>query len=204
MAHCGHQLTLLFFAISQALLVELEKEPLVPAVVIGQAGGDFAGPVVGEAEAVHLRLHFGDVAERPLARRGVVLDGGIFRGQAEGIPSHGMKHVVAIHPHVAGEGVADGVVAHVSHVQGARGIGQHFEHVIFLFCGVGFGGVELGIALPALEPFGFYALGIVAVVIQATVASRRSSFERSGSAWLIAVAISELFREGIGNRRKSQ
>ncbi len=121
-------------AISQAFLVELEKEPLIPAVVIGQAGGDFAGPVVGEAEALHLRLHFGDVAERPLARRSVVLDGGVFRGQAEGIPAHGMKHVVAVHPHVAGEGVANGVVAHVSHVQRARGIGQHFEHVVFLFC----------------------------------------------------------------------
>ncbi len=49
-------------SISQTLLVELEEEPLVPAVIVGQAGGDFAGPVVGEAEAVHLRFHFGDVA----------------------------------------------------------------------------------------------------------------------------------------------
>ena len=147
--------------------MELEKEPLVPAIVIGQAGRDFAGPVVGEAKAVHLRLHFCDVAERPLARRSVVLDGGVLRRQAEGIPSHGMKHVVAIHPHEARQRIANGVVAHVSHVQCARGIGQHFEHVIFLFCSMGFGGVEFGIALPALEPFGFYALGIVAVVVGA-------------------------------------
>src|SRR5208282_1227216 len=34
---------------------------------------------------------------------------------------------------------------------------------------MGFGGVELGIALPALEPFGFYALGIVAVVVRTIV-----------------------------------
>ena len=153
------------FAIGQTLLVELEKEPLVPAVIIGQAGGDFAGPIVGEADTVHLDLHFGDVAEGPLARGRVVLDGGVFRGQAEGIPSHGVKHVVAVHPHITGEGVADGIVAHVSHVQHAGGIRQHFQHVVFLLCRVGLGGVELGIALPSAEPFGFYALGIVAVVV---------------------------------------
>ena len=59
------------------------------------------------------------------------------------------------------------VVAHVSHVQRARGIGQHFQHVIFLLGGVGFGGVERRVLLPALEPFALDALGIVAVVVLA-------------------------------------
>ncbi len=157
---------LALLAIDQSLLVELEEEPLVPAVVIGQAGGDLARPVVGEAEALHLRLHVGDVAERPLARRRVVGDGGILRGQAERIPSHGMKHVVAVHPHVAGERVADRVVAHVPHVQRARGIGQHLEDVIFLLGRVGLGGVERGILLPALEPLLFDGLRVVALVIR--------------------------------------
>src|ERR1019366_9425695 len=58
------------FAISQALLQQLDEEPLVPAVVFGQAGGDFGGPVVGEAQALHLRLHSGNVVQRPLLRRG--------------------------------------------------------------------------------------------------------------------------------------
>jgi len=171
-----------FLAIRQSFFVELKKEPLVPAVVVGQAGSDFAGPVVGEAEALHLHLHFGDVAERPLARRRVVLDGRIFRRQAEGIPSHGMKDVVAVHPHIAGEGVTDGVVAHMAHVQDAGGIGQHFEDVVFLLGSVGLGGVELGIVLPALEPFGFHALRIVAVVVGpigvfgAAIVGRRGDF----------------------------
>ena len=164
-------------AIGQALLEELDEEPLVPFVVFGQTGGDFARPVVGEAQALHLRLHGGDVAQRPLARRRVVLDGGVFRGQAEGIPAHGMKHVVAVHPHVAGEGVADGVVAHVSHVQRAGGIGQHFEHVILRLGGVRLGGVERRILLPALEPFGLDAVSVVAVVVLAVAAASRAVTE---------------------------
>ena len=155
-----------FFAIRQTLFIKLEEEPLIPAVVVGKAGGDFAGPIVGEAEAVHLRLHFGDVVDGPLTRRSVVLNGGIFGGKAEGIPAHGVKNVVAVHPHVTGKSVPDGVVADVAHVQSARGVRQHFENVVFLFRRtVRIGGVELGIGLPAGEPFGFNALGIVAVVV---------------------------------------
>ena len=72
-----------FLTIGQPLLVELEKEPLIPAVVVRQTGCDFARPIVGKAETIHLRLHLGDVAESPLARRGVVLNGGVFGGQSE-------------------------------------------------------------------------------------------------------------------------
>ncbi len=45
------------------------------------------------------------------------LDGRVFRGQAEGVPTHGMKHVVALHPLVSRQGVADGVVADVADVE---------------------------------------------------------------------------------------
>ncbi len=140
-------------AIRQSLLEELEEEPLVPAVVLGQAGGELLRPVVGKAQALHLRLHAGDVVQRPLPRRSLVLDGRIFGGQSERVPPHGMKHVVALHPHVARQGIADGVVAHVSHVQRARGIRQHFENVILLARGGrGFGAIEVGILRPALRP----------------------------------------------------
>ena len=78
-----------------------------------------------------------------------------------------MKHVVIVHPHVAGERVADGVIAHVPHVQRAGGIGQHLEHVILLSRGVRLSGVERRVLLPALEPFGFDALGIVTGLVSA-------------------------------------
>ena len=69
-------------------------------------------------------------AQRPLARRRIVLERGVFGGQPEGVPAHGVQHVVAAHPHVPGQRVADGVVAHVAHVQLAAGIGQHLQHVV--------------------------------------------------------------------------
>ena len=48
-------------AIGQAALEHLQEEPLVPAIVFGLAGGDFAIPVVGEREAAVRLLHGRDV-----------------------------------------------------------------------------------------------------------------------------------------------
>ena len=157
---------LAFFAVNQAFFVHAQEEPLVPSVVLRQAGGDFARPVVAQAEPVHLDFHRGDVGEGPLARRGVVFERGVFGGQAEGVPAHGMEHVVAAHPHMAGQRVADGVVAHVAHVQLAAGIGQHFQHVVLgLAAGCGLGRIERGVRSPALLPFGFNRCRVVTLFV---------------------------------------
>src|SRR4051794_14012912 len=92
---------LALFSVGEAALEHLEEEPLVPAVVIRKAGGNLGGPVVGEAEALHLPLHNGDVLKRPLLRWNVVLDGRVLGGKPESVPTHGVKHVIAAHPHVA-------------------------------------------------------------------------------------------------------
>ena len=55
----------------------------------------------------------------------VVLDGGVLRGQTEGVPAHGMQHVEALHLGVAGHHVAIGVVARMPHVHVARGVWEH-------------------------------------------------------------------------------
>src|SRR5215467_13335689 len=49
-------------------------------------------------------------------------------------------------------------------MQFARGIRQHFEHIVLFLGGVRFGGVEGRILLPALEPFRFYGLGVISLV----------------------------------------
>ena len=60
----------------------------------------------------------GDVFKTSIRAGGcVVFERRIFRGQAKGVPTHGMEHVIALHPHVARERVSDGVVAHMAHVQ---------------------------------------------------------------------------------------
>src|SRR5512133_1558051 len=94
----GAPVDLALLAVGQSLLVKLEEEPLVPAVVIRQAGGDFALPVVGKAKALHLLLHESNVAESPLSRRALVLDRGVFRRKAERVPTHGMEDIVTAHP----------------------------------------------------------------------------------------------------------
>ena len=69
---------------------------------------------------LQLALHVGDVVARPLRRRHAVLHRRVLGRQAERVPAHGLQHVVALHAHEAREHVADGVVAHVAHVQPAR------------------------------------------------------------------------------------
>src|SRR5580704_13952766 len=75
-----------------------------------------------------------------------------------------MKHVVAVHPGIAGERVPDRVVAHMAHVQRARRVGKHLEHVVLGLGGVGFGSVKRRVLLPALGPLGLDPLRVVALV----------------------------------------
>ena len=119
------------FAVGESAFEHAEEEPLVPAIIIGLAGGDFAVPVVGEGEAAVGALHFLNVGEGPFAGRALVGDGGVFGGETEGVPAHGVEDVVAAHPHIAGEGVADGVIADVADMERAAGVGEHLEHVVF-------------------------------------------------------------------------
>ncbi|OIQ64285.1 hypothetical protein GALL_541640 [mine drainage metagenome] len=118
------------FLVGNAFLQHAQKQPLVPPVVIRLAGGEFPAPVYPQPQRLQLLLHVGDVVVSPPGRRHPVLDGGILGRQPEGIPAHGLQHVVAAHLVPAGEHVANGVVAHVSHVQLAGRVGEHRQAVI--------------------------------------------------------------------------
>ena len=58
---------------------------------------------------------------------GLILDGGVFCGHTERVEAYGVEDVAAIFAVEAGENVTDGVVADVSHVEGAGGVREHFE-----------------------------------------------------------------------------
>ena len=107
-----------------------DEDELLPPVVRGIAGGELAVPIVGHAETPELRLHVGDVLEGPHGGMDPVVDGGILRGEAEGVPSHGVEDVEAPHELEAGQKITDGVDADVAHVNPARGIGKHLEAVV--------------------------------------------------------------------------
>ncbi len=112
-------------AVGDALFQHLQEQPLVPLVVGRVAGAHFARPVDRQPHRLHLLLHVGDVVVGPLGRGDAGLHGGVFRRHAEGVPAHGHEDVVPAHAQLAGHHVVDGVVAHVTHVELAAGVGQH-------------------------------------------------------------------------------
>ena len=58
--------------------------------------------------------------------------GRILGRQTECVPTHGLQHVPAVHAHESREHIADGVIAHVPHVQAAARIGKHGQAIILL------------------------------------------------------------------------
>ena len=147
-------------AVDQALFPQLLKDPLTPTVVVGAAGLDHAIQIVGEAHALHRGERLVHVLIRPGSSLRVVLDGGVLGGQAKGVKADGVQHVVAAHAGLTGHGIADGIVARVTHVQVARRIREHLEHVLLGLAVVGVDGKEIGI-LPGLHPPGLNGLRVV-------------------------------------------
>src|SRR5580704_13495390 len=76
------------FAEGDSLFEHAQEKPLVPAVIIGGAGGHQAPPGIAESNALQHAAKFSYVRVRPLARMNAIFDGRIFRGQSERIPSH--------------------------------------------------------------------------------------------------------------------
>ena len=110
-------------------LPHLEEEPLVPAVVVVLEAGDLALPVVADAHLLDLPLHLLDVGTGPDGGVDAVLDGGVLGGQAEAVPAQWVHDLVATHAAEARRDIAQGVVAHMPHVDAAAGIREHDQHV---------------------------------------------------------------------------
>ena len=69
-------------------VVEPEKNPLRPLEIIRVGGGEFARPVVAEAERLNLPLEGGDVCLGGLARMLAGPDGVLLGGQVERVSIH--------------------------------------------------------------------------------------------------------------------
>ena len=85
----------------------------------------------------------------------------LFRRQAERVPSHGVQHVPAPHPLVAGDDIGRDIALGMTHVEpGSRRVREHIEDVK-----LGLGGVDVrtkGLVLaPVSLPFLFDGLVIV-------------------------------------------
>ncbi len=119
------------FFIGKSLFIHLKEYQLFPPVIARIARSQFTIPVITETHGLKLRLHGLYVIIGPLGRMRVIFNGGIFSGQSKCVPSHGMKHVFAAHPFVSRDHISYGVVAHMTHVDLARGIRKHLKQVVF-------------------------------------------------------------------------
>ena len=125
-----HQRTLV---VDQTFFDQIQEHILLTLGIARIAAREFARPRVRKSHALQLATHVVDVLVGPCLRMRIALDGGLFSGQAERVPAHRMQHMEATHAFVARHGVADGVVAHVTHMQLAAGIRKHLQHVITFF-----------------------------------------------------------------------
>ena len=167
-------------AVDQALFPHLLKDPLTPTVVVRTAGLNHAIQIVGEAHALHRGERLVHVLIRPGGSLRVVLDGGVLGRQAKGVKADGVQHVVAAHAGLTGHGIADSVVARVAHVQVARRIREHLEHILLGLTVVGVDGKEVGV-LPGLHPLGLNGLRVVGrnLVLMICAIAHISSFNLS-------------------------
>ena len=111
-------------------VVQLQEDPLRPAVVVRIGRGQPARPVVGEAQQLDLPLDVGDVLRRRFARMDTMLHRVLLGRQPEGVVAHRVQDVVAQHPREPRDDVRGRVALRMPHVQtGAAGIGEHVQHV---------------------------------------------------------------------------
>ena len=148
-------------SIGQPGLVELEEQPLGPSVVLRVARVELPRPVEGHPVALERCPLLVDVGVRPFPGVHPPLDGRVLGRQAEGVPSDRMQHVVAPHPLVPGDGVADPEGLGVAHVQVARWVREHVQRVETRAAVVLVHGPEQALLLPHGLPLGLDLVGIV-------------------------------------------
>ena len=110
---------------------QIEKQFLLLPVIFRIAGREFARPVDGQAHALQLAAHGGDIVVGPAGRMDAALARGVLGGQAEGVPAHGMQHREPARALVPRHHVAERVVAHMAHVDLPARVREHFQHVVF-------------------------------------------------------------------------
>ena len=150
-------------SVADAAFEHLQEHPLIPAVILGLACGNFARPIKSQTEGEHLLLHVSNVSVSPFGRSNLFGQSSVFGRQAEAVPTHGRHDVVTLHTAIAIEHIVEGVVADMTHMQLARGVGQHGAHVelgLFLAVRVLNGAVDV-VLPPLFLNLGFDFLRIV-------------------------------------------
>ena len=150
-----------FLLVGQALLEQLQENPLGPLVVARVGGIDLTRPVERQTKALELALEACDVLLGNLCRMNMVLDGKVLSRQTECIPAHRIQHVVALHALFARNDIQCGVGARMAYMQTLTGrIRELYERVELLLVRVILG-MEALLLVPDVLPFLFYLFMIV-------------------------------------------
>src|SRR2546421_7185251 len=94
-------------SVSHAALVHLQKEPLIPLVILRRVRGNLSPPVITHTHALQLPAHVLDILFGPVARVYATLDCGLLCGLAKAVPANRVQHVEALQTLVPRESVAD-------------------------------------------------------------------------------------------------
>ena len=116
--------------VREPALEQQQEDPLRPAVELGLGGRQLARPVDRPAHALHLLADRHDVLVRDDARGTAFADRRVLGRQAERVVAHRVQHSEPVPAALVTERIADRVVLDVPHVQVARGVRQHLEHVL--------------------------------------------------------------------------
>jgi len=147
-----------FSFVGKAFLEKLEEDPLGPFIVFGIAGGYFARPVVRKAKRFYLRAEAIDIRIGSYSGVRACLNRVILGGEPEGIETHWMEDIVAVHTQVAAVDVGCGIALWVANMQTrSRWIGKHIEHIpaLFFWIALIFDRAEGLVFFPALLPLLF-------------------------------------------------
>ena len=113
-------------------IIELKENPLGPLDITWIGRADLAIPIVAEADSLELAAEIIDIAGRGDAWVLTGFDGVLLSGQTERIPTHRVKHVVALHAVEAGKDVRGCVAFDMADMESvATGIREHVEDVVF-------------------------------------------------------------------------
>ena len=166
--------------VGEVLFVELQEEPLVPAVVLRVAADRLMVPVEHRAHRFELAPHALDVAVGPLVRVDALLDRRVLRGQAEGVEADGEEDVVAAHSTVPSGDVRWTHCVPVPDVKVPGCVGEHRQEVELALRGGHVGAVE-PVSRPSLLPLLFDCLRVVSIShlrLACRLAFRRSRLQR--------------------------
>ena len=150
-----------FLLVGEALLVQLQEDPLGPLIILGVGGVDLTVPVEGEAQCLELLPEVVNILLGDDGRMDVVLHGEVLGGQAESVPAHRVEHVITVLAALAAHDIQRSVAAGMADVQArARGI-RELHQCIELGLLVVDLSVEGLFVLPHLLPLGLHGLVII-------------------------------------------